>query len=85
MHPAKVVFDVPSSIKSDRTHFRATVAALTRSRSADDPELQEARRNLRAARLADEIQRAIAGAPPLHQEQIDRLAVLLRGGANDAA
>lgn len=63
------------------TAERARVASLTRSRDADDPELIEARRNLRAERLAVHINKVLAGAPPLSPEQRDRLAVLLRGGA----
>jgi hypothetical protein len=57
---------------------RARVASLTRSRTPDDPELIEARRNMRAARLEDVIRRTVAAAPPLTPEQRDRLAVLLR-------
>lgn len=60
---------------------RGRVAALSRSRAADDPELLDARRNLRAERLADHIAKAVAEAPPLTDAQVDRLAVLLRGGA----
>ncbi len=63
------------------THERARVASLTRSRTPDDPELADARRNLRAERLAEHIRKAVDSAPPLTAEQRDRLAVLLRGGA----
>lgn len=59
------------------TRERAKVAALTRSRDDDDPELQDARRNLRMARLADYIRKTVDAAPPLTEEQRDRLAVLL--------
>lgn len=62
------------------THERARVASLTRSRTPDDPELVDARRNLRAERLADYIKRTVDEAPPLTVEQRDRLALLLRGG-----
>lgn len=62
------------------THERARVASLSRSRTADDPELVEARRNLRTERLADYIKRTVDAAPPLTADQRDRLAVLLRGG-----
>jgi hypothetical protein len=67
------------------THERARVASLTRSREANDPELQEARRNLRTERLADYIQRAVDAAPPLSQEQRDRLAALLGPTVGSAA
>jgi len=62
------------------TSERARVASLTRSREASDPDLLDARRNLRAARLADYIRRTVDTAPPLTADQRDRLAVLLRGG-----
>jgi hypothetical protein len=55
------------------------VAALSRSRSIDDPELTEARRELSAARLEDYIARVVAEAPPLTNAQQERLALLLRG------
>lgn len=62
------------------TSERARVASLSRSRPADDPDLVDARRNLRAERLAAYIEKVVAEAPPLTAEQRDRLAVLLRGG-----
>ncbi len=62
---------------------RARVASLTRSRTPDDPDLLDARRNLRAERLADYIRRTVDAAPPLTSSQRDELALLLRGG--DAA
>jgi hypothetical protein len=70
---------------SAKFHDRAVVAALTRSRQPDDPDLLEARRRLRESSLADTIRKAVAAAPPLRPEQIDRLAVLLRGGPDAAA
>ena len=62
------------------TSERARVASLSRSRTADDPDLVAARRNLKAARLAEYIERVVAEAPPLTIEQRNRLSVLLRGG-----
>lgn len=63
------------------THERARVASLTRSRTANDPELVDARRNMRAARAEDYIRKLVDSAPPLTDAQRDRLAVLLRGAA----
>lgn len=64
---------------------RSRIAALSRSRSDDDPELQGARCNFRAAKAEDYIGRLLAEAPPLTNEQRTRLAELLRpvrkGGA----
>ena len=62
------------------TSERARVASLTRSRTPDDPDLIEARRNLRAERLALYITRVVDAAPPLSPTQLDKLALLLRGG-----
>lgn len=63
------------------TAERARVASLSRSRRPDDPDLIDARRNLRAERLAAYIKRVVDDAPPLSAEQRDRLALLLRGDA----
>ena len=59
------------------THYRAQVATLSRTRTADDPDLVEARRNLRAARLEAHIEKALADAPPLSDQQLERIARLL--------
>lgn len=68
------------------TAERARVASLTRSRSADDPDLIDARRNLKTERLADYIKRTVDAAPPLTDAQRERLALLLRaGGGLDGA
>ncbi len=56
------------------THERARIASLSRSRTPDDPELVDARRNLRAERLADYITKTVDAAPPLTPAQRDRLA-----------
>ena len=65
---------------SSVTHFAGKVGALSRSRNADDPDLADARRNLRAARLADYVEKVVAEAPPLTPEQRDRITAILRGG-----
>lgn len=61
---------------------RARIAALSRSRDATDPELVEARRNLRAEMLAESIRKTLATAPPLTDDQHRRLAGLFAGGAS---
>jgi hypothetical protein len=65
-------------MKSEITHHNARIGALSRSRREDDPELLGARRDLRAAKLAAYVSKVVAEAPPLTNEQIDRIAVLLR-------
>jgi hypothetical protein len=68
-----------SAIKSRR----GRVAALSRSRHADDPDLLTARRDLAADVLAEHVAKVIEKAPPLTAEQLGRIASILRGG--DAA
>lgn len=70
---------------SSWTHERARVASLSRDRDPDDPELQDARQRLRAARLEDHVRKAVDAFPPLTQEQLDRVAVLLRPTGGDTA
>lgn len=59
-------------------HHRAKIGALSRSRSNDDPELIEAKRGLIEAQAADYIERVLATAPPLTDDQKRRLAELFR-------
>lgn len=67
----------------EKFHHRGRVAALSRSRKSDDPDLLAAQRDLRAALLEEHIQRVVDQAPPLTEEQRTRLAALLQpiGGA----
>lgn len=66
---------------SDRSTARARVAALSRSRAADDPVLIAAQQEARELKLADHIRETIDAWPPLTAEQRGRLAsLLLRGG-----
>ena len=60
---------------------RGRIAGLSRDRAPDDPDLINARRNMRAERLAEHVAKVVAQAPPLTAAQRDRIAVLLRGGA----
>lgn len=63
---------------------RGRLNALQRHRPADDPDLVNARRDLRAESLAAHIAKVVDEAPPLTTEQRDRLAVMLRGGGRIA-
>lgn len=58
---------------------RNRVAALSRSRSANDPDLIDARRDLAEAKITAAIERAVADAPPLTSEQRDRLHRIIDG------
>lgn len=59
---------------------RGRLAALTRSRSVDDPELLDAKRQLAAEKLAAYVDSVVSSAPPLTPAQRDRIAMLLNGG-----
>jgi hypothetical protein len=63
---------------SSWTVHRARVAALSRDREPHDPDLLAARRELTAAMLEQQVERAMAADPPLLPEQLDRIANLLR-------
>lgn len=59
------------------THHRAKVASLSRVRSADDPDLVEARRDLKASRLEATAREAAESLPPLTDEQARRIAAII--------
>lgn len=63
---------------SETLALRGRVASLSRSRPATDPDLIDARRDLAAAKLDAYIKKVVAEAPPLTDEQRDRIAALLR-------
>ena len=78
------------------THHRARVAALSRDRAPDDPELLAARQaltearaaerqELEAQRIARHIKKLVDAAPPLSAEQRDRLVLILRGAPKGRA
>lgn len=72
---------MPQDIAPSVAKYRARIAGLSRDRSPDDPDLAEARQNLRAAKLEAHIQKAVAEASPLSDEQRDRIVAILRSGA----
>lgn len=57
---------------------RARVAALSRTDAGDDDRRTEARRDLNAAKIEAYIEKLLATAPPISDEQRTRLAALLR-------
>ena len=70
VHPAMAALDQASRTAS------AKIAALSRSRSPDDPVLVEARLDLKAARIADEI-RHVVDEIPHDQAVLERVAAML--------
>lgn len=74
------------SLSDAAAHHRARIAGITRAvrkgeRPADDPELPQAQRDLRAEVLASHVEKVLAQAPPLTETQRDRIAAILRSGA----
>jgi hypothetical protein len=67
------------------THDRARVAALSRDRKPDDPDLLAAKRDLQASRAEEYIKRLVAEAPAFTAEQRSRIAVLLQSGGGSNA
>jgi len=63
----------------------ARVAALTRHRSPDDPDLAAARRQLESEHTARYVRELVDRAPVMTPEQRDRIAVALRSGSGVAA
>lgn len=64
--------------------LKARSRLATKSRAsvrATEAEIAEAKRDLAAAKIADYVQKVVASAPPLSDEQLTRLAGLLRVGA----
>jgi hypothetical protein len=57
---------------------RARVAALSRPDAGDDARRTEAARDLNAAKLEAYIEKTLAAAPPLSDEQRTKLAELLK-------
>lgn len=66
---------------SNWPEHRARVAALTRSRSDDDPDLIDARRELKVARLEEYVAKTLATAPELTEQQLEHISRLLKPGA----
>ncbi|MFJ6155549.1 hypothetical protein ACIQF8_01255 [Pseudarthrobacter sp. NPDC092184] len=76
---------MPGTPSKEVAHARGVVAGLSRSRALDDPEFVAARQELKAAKLAAFVSKAVAEAPPLTPEQRDRIAGLLRPQSGGAA
>ena len=76
---------LPTMLSPAAKSARGRIAALSRSRESDDPDLQAAHRDLRAERLASHVTEVVASAPPLTDEQRERIAALLRVGPRPQA
>lgn len=56
------------------------IARTTRYDGPQSPKLPNLRGELRAAKLAAYVSKTLAEAPPLTDEQVTRIALLLKGG-----
>ena len=77
---------MPQNISPEKAHLRAKISALTRAvrageRPANDPVLEETRRNLAHVRTAEYAAQLVANWPALTEQQIDHVAGILRAGA----
>ena len=63
---------------SDISHHHGRLAALSRSRSDDDPEVLSTRQKLAAAKIHAYVKQVVAIAPPLTAEQCAKVTELLR-------
>jgi hypothetical protein len=67
---------MPASSPAIR-HWAAKSGGLARDRASDDPERVEAETELATHRIADHVRRVLAKAPPLSDEQRQRIIGLL--------
>lgn len=68
---------LPEARRQEVRSKHSQVAALSRSRKPDDPDLIAARRDLAAEKTAAFIKKVVAQAPPFTPEQVAQLRVLL--------
>jgi len=66
-------------------HYRARVAALSRDRKPNDPELLAARRAMALAFVEERVRTAVKSAPPLPQAVRERLVELIRSVNGEAS
>jgi hypothetical protein len=72
---------VKKNLHPEVAKWRGTYVAYTRSRDPDDPDLLTARQNLEAANLQAAVEKCLASAHRPTDEQLDRIAALLRAGS----
>lgn len=65
---------------SEATKAAIAVARATRKNGKGSPVEQDARRHLTTAKIAEYVERELAKAPPLNDDQKARLAGLFGGG-----
>jgi hypothetical protein len=70
-----------AALSAESRHHRASVARRKQSYPDGHPKVVEAKQNLDYARLADHAAKVIADWPAPTDEQLAKVAAILRGGA----
>lgn len=71
----------PDPVHSAVAHLGVALRTSRGGKGGDPAAVADARRNLAEAQIKRAIERALAAAPPLTDEQRAKLAALLSGGA----
>ena len=69
---------MPYSISPERAHARARKARLTQIHPADHPDVVKADQTVAVLAIKEYIEKTLAAAPPLSDEQRSKLAELLK-------
>ena len=69
-----------AALSAEQCHHRARIAALSRDRDPNDPDLRDAKQSFAYAGLAEHAARVVAGWPQPTPEQLARVAAILRSG-----
>lgn len=72
---------MPSMTGEERHKLGGKLGGLRKNRPDADDEIKAIQATLATEKLAAYIRRVVDAAPPLSQEQRDRLSALLKGGA----
>lgn len=70
---------------AESRHHRARIAALSRDRAPDDPEIVSARRLHDYSRLSDQAAKVVADWPTPPPEVLEKVAAILRGASPPTA
>lgn len=73
------------SVNPDVARARARRSVLSKLHGPDSPEALDAKRELNACNLEQQVAAVVNAFPPLTQDQLDRIAVLLRPAGGGAA
>jgi hypothetical protein len=69
-----------AALSAAQRHHRARIAALSRDRDPDDPDLRDAKQSFAYAGLAEHAEKVVADWPTPPPEVLNRVAAILRSG-----